>query len=188
MRASYCAAACLVAGVLAETACGAEPGFYFGASIGESDTSIESGAASLYDGTDSGYKIHGGWRLRDWLAVEVSYVDLGSIKLQQNLPDVSSFEIEQVGYDVSGVLLWPIGSFDLFAKAGLIRSESDHVTSTPTGVVESDDDDTDFSWGVGAQWWLGRFGARVEYQRFAISNGEAFDRPELLAIGFSWTF
>src|SRR5262245_2491749 len=60
----------------------AEHGGYVGAAVGEMQT--DDVDDTVYDGDDGGFKLVGGWRLLDWLAVEGSYFDLGKISWRQD--------------------------------------------------------------------------------------------------------
>ena len=57
-----------------------------------------------------------------------------------------------------------IAAFDLFAKAGVVRSSQQVVNAG------DDDDDTDFAVGGGAQFRLGKLAVRLDYDRYGISN------------------
>ena len=181
-------AACALLGLLAGTARAAEDGFYIGAAYGETQTQHKIGLSNVYDDEDSSYKLIGGWRPFDWFALEASYYDLGEVTLERPVPDLSPFRLEQDGYNLFGVFLIELASFDLFAKAGVVQSSADLTTGTIAGPTSSVDHDTDFGWGEGAQVRFRKLALRLEYERFEISNGDSFEPPQNVSFGITWTF
>lgn len=188
MRLLQLAAICVVSGLFAVSGHAAEEGFYVGAAIGETETRHRGGLGDVFDDQDSAFKIIGGWRPVDWFAIEGSYFDLGDVTLFETVPDLSPFRLEQRGYDAFGVFLLEIGTFDLFAKAGIVKSAADLTINTIAGPASSVDHDTDFAWGAGAQAWFGKVAARLEYERLQISNGDGFRPPKMISLGITWTF
>ena len=181
-------AACVLASVLVANAEAAETGFYVGAAFGEAETSDDLGLGNVYDDQDSAYKVLGGWRIMDWFGVEGGYFDLGNVSLQQQVANTSPFLIEQDGWGASTVFFIELASFDLFGKLGFALSSADLTTDTPTGQTSSVDRDTDFTWGVGAQWRFRKLALRLEYERLTISNGDYLESPALISAGMTWTF
>ena len=87
------------------------------------------------------------------------------------------------------MFLIEIASFDLFAKAGVVKSSADLTTSLSGGQQASSvDHDTDFAWGAGAQIRFRKLAARIEYERLEISNGNSFEPPTIVSFGITWTF
>ncbi|HJR69183.1 MAG TPA: outer membrane beta-barrel protein [Gammaproteobacteria bacterium] len=166
----------------------AENGFYVGAARGEMKTRHESAPSDLFDEQDSSFKVIVGWRPVDWFAVEGSYFDLGDVTLQQAVPDLSPFRLEQKGYDAFAVFLVDIAMFDLFLKAGAVKSSADLTTNTIAGQASSVDHDTDFAWGAGAQFRVRKLTTRIEYERLEISNGDNFKPPQVVSVGVTWSF
>jgi len=181
-------AICAIASLLAGTARAAENGFYIGAAGGDTETQLQTGVGDVYDDQDSSFKVIGGWRPFDWFALEGGYFDLGNVTLHEPVPGLAPFRLEQTGYDVFGMFLIELASFDLFAKAGVVMSSADLTTSLPGGQASSVDHDTDFAWGAGAQVRFRKLAARIEYERFEISNGNSFEPPTIISFGITWTF
>ena len=166
----------------------AENGFYIGAASGEMETRDKVGLGDVFDQQDSSFKLIGGWRPVDWFALEGSYFDLGEVTLQQSAPGLQPFRLEQKGYDAFAVFLVDIAMFDLFLKAGAVKSSADLTTSTTAGPASSVDEDTDFAWGAGAQFRVRKLVTRIEYERLEISNGNSFKPPQVISIGLIWSF
>jgi hypothetical protein len=166
----------------------AENGFYVGAARGEAETRHKVGLGDQFDEQDSSFKVIGGWRPVDWFAIEGSYFDLGDVTLYQSVPGLSPFKLEQKGYDAFAVFLIDIAMFDLFVKAGAVKSSADLTTNTIAGQTSSVDHDADFAWGAGAQFRVRKLTTRIEYERLEISNGNSFKPPKVVSVGITWSF
>lgn len=188
MRALHVVAAGGMACFFAAGAHAAENGFYVGAASGEMETRHKVGLGNAYDDQDSSFKVIAGWRPVDWFAIEGSYFDLGDVTLQQSAPGLQPFRLEQKGYDAFAVFLVDIAMFDLFLKAGAVKSSADLTTSTIAGPASSVDHDTDFAWGAGAQFRVRKLVTRIEYERLEISNGNSFKPPKVVSVGVIWSF
>ena len=165
----------------------AEDGIYIGAALGQAVTDDTLGLGEVHDDTGELEKLIVGWRPIDWFAVEASYFDLGAVTLNQTAAG-APFRLEQDGWNVFGMFLWEISAVDLFVKGGVVSSDADLTQSVGSGQASSVDEDTDFGWGVGAQFRFRRLATRIEWERFSISNGDRLERPELLSLGITWTF
>lgn len=189
MRALHVLAAGGMACFFAASGQAAENGFYVGAASGEMQTRHKVGLGDPFDDQDSSFKVIGGWRPVDWFALEGSYFDLGDVTLQQSSPGLQPFRLEQKGYDAFAVFLVDIAMFDLFLKAGAVKSSADLTTSTiEGGQASSVDQDTDFAWGAGAQFRVRKLVTRIEYERLEISNGNNFKPPKVVSVGLIWSF
>ncbi|NIO58404.1 MAG: hypothetical protein GTO33_03400, partial [Acidobacteria bacterium] len=112
-------------------------GFYFGGSVGLSEARdldfapIADGStlSGRTDGTDSGWKLYGGFKVMRFLNAELSYRDHGQAAFTaisdgtgtiyamgpvEGLSDTTAFS-------VSAMVVLPAGRFTLFAKGGLAR-------------------------------------------------------------------
>jgi len=145
-----------------------DSGFYVGAGIGE--FSVDAGG---FDGSDTGFKVFGGYRFIPYLAVEVEYLDGGTV-------EDGGLELDLSGFNLSGVGILPVGEkFSLFAKLGMIFWDAD-----TNGF--GDDSGEDFSWGIGAGYsFTDQFGMQLEYQGFEIEDADTVD---MISLGASWKF
>jgi OOP family OmpA-OmpF porin len=148
----------------------AENGPYIGAGIG--DFGVDVGG---FDGSDTGFKVFGGYRFMDYFAAELEYLDGGTVEDR-------GFEIDVSGWNVSGVGRLPIGDkFNVFAKLGMIFWDADL-----SGIESASDSGEDFSWGIGAGYsFTDQFGMQVEYQGFEIEDTDTVD---MISLGASWQF
>ncbi|MEP7243074.1 MAG: porin family protein [Gammaproteobacteria bacterium] len=190
MKAFKRIAALGIVGLCAATAAHADDsGIYAGFSAGQAKTDFSDDVLNdVFDGKDTAFKIFGGYRILDWVGVEVGYVDLGEITQKGNASGLSRFRLEEAGFDVFGMLYWNIAPVDLFAKAGFIVSQA-HVTANSLfGTFDASGNSTDLAWGVGGQVRFGKLAVRAEYERFDLDAGDGFDSPDMISVGATWTF
>ncbi len=172
-------AALLLAGPVA-LAQGSER-FYVGAGAGASDIDrdateglITSGAV---DGSDSGIKIYGGYRFRPNLALELAYVDLGTLTYSGDFAGmpVTGGKVKASGFNTSLVGIHPLNPrLDLFAKVGLVAWNAKASDVTGGVPFAAKDDGVDLSFGVGADYYFTKkVGARLEWEHFATEPGAA---------------
>jgi hypothetical protein len=173
----------------------ADNGFYFGASVGDVrndddwlDESLDQYSRTM-TGDDRGFKLIGGIRPLDAIAIELDYVDFGTRELAIGVvcpavvgfpcPDRASLDMQAVSASVVG--LWALPLVDLFGRVGVARWESEsEVRFSPA----SEESDTDLVYGVGAQVRVGSFALRVEYERFDWPRGDR----DFASLGFTYTF
>lgn len=143
-------------------------GFYVGAGIG--DFSVDVGG---FDGSDTGFKVFGGYKFMKYVAAELEYIDGGTV-------EDGGLELDVSGFNLSGVGILPIGEkFGLFAKLGMIFWDA-----KARGF--GDDSGEDFSWGIGAGYsFTDQFGMQLEYQGFEIEDTDSVD---MISLSASWTF
>jgi hypothetical protein len=160
--------------ILSGTAIAADNGFYLGASIGQSNVDVSSGVAHA-NGDDTGFKAIAGFRPLDYFAVEVNYVDFGEVSDGQYKAESDALSAYAVGF-------LPVGPIDLFAKAGLVNSDTS-LKGTVNEAFKSDG--TDFTYGVGFQFRLLSLSARIEYEIYDIQDVKDLN---LLSLGLTYTF
>jgi hypothetical protein len=132
---------------------------------------------------DTSWKLLGGVRALDNFAAELNYYDLGS---ERRSIGGQSFRADGKAYGAFAVGLFPlpVAPVDLFAKAGLVRWESNAEAQGPLG-FRFDDKGTEFGWGAGVQARLGSLGGRLEYEHFDVKHT---DGVEALSLSVIWTF
>lgn len=176
MRSSILFAAVLAGlGTLAGSANAADNGFYLGASVGRSNVDIKQGPVRLND-DDTGFKLIAGLRPLDWLGVELNYVDFGKAKN-------STYQAEGNAISAFAVGFLPVGPVDLFAKAGLVNSDTKVKLRGLGDAFKSDG--TDLAYGVGVQFRLLSLSVRAEYEVFDVDH---LDDLNLFSIGATYTF
>jgi hypothetical protein len=151
------AALAVSGGVLAQAATPGVPAFYLGAEVGQGEAADED---------DFGYKFLGGYQFHRNFAGEIGY----GVLLDKDNAEVTALEFVGVG-------LWPLGNnFNLLGKLGVASWEIDSRGRSTDG--------TDLTWGVGAQFDMGRnLGLRATWQRY-----EADEEIDFLNLGLLWKF
>jgi OmpA-OmpF porin, OOP family len=192
MRALHWTAALGIAGLLSAPVNAADTGIYAGLSVGQVRTDLPSGLDDVFDDQDTAFKLVGGWRILEWLGVEVSYVDLGEITQTGDQPFLSDFRLELAGFNAFGVLYYDIAMVDLFAKGGLMQTQAHTTAFQSFGPflqrIDFSDNTTDLAWGVGAQARFGSLAVRLEYERFELDTSQGIEAPQMISLGATWTF
>lgn len=167
-------AICLFAPALPALA--ADNGFYLGGSVGQANIEVEDVTVSGedFDADDTGYKLIAGFRPLDWLGLEASYVNFGE---PEDTLLGNSVEVEGDGISAFAVGFLAAGPVDLFAKVGLLSWDS--------RIVGANEDGTDLTYGVGAQFRLLSLGVRAEYEIFDVDD---VDDLNMISIGVTYTF
>lgn len=155
----------------------AAEGFYMGASAGAMKYDVCGDLAGLgstsCDDKDTGWKLFGGYEFNANFALEGAWVDLG--KVSASGPGGSA-SAESDGFAVVAKGTLPLGDqFGIFAKAGFF------LWDVAGGGLAAgiDDNGTDLTYGVGAQYMLtDQFGIVAEWERYD-SGGDA----DLLSLG-----
>ena len=174
---SLALAACLAAPGVAFAA---DNGFYLGLAAADvsSDYAAASVSASGAD-DDSGFKAIVGFRPLDAFAIEANYVDMGETRVPISFPP-STLLIDSEAISVSALGLIPLAFVDLYGRLGVTRWESEAslfgASQKATG--------TDPTYGAGAQFRVGSFALRLEYERLDFDD----DSADLVSVGFTYTF
>jgi hypothetical protein len=155
-------------------------GLYLGAAIGQAGIK-DNINTETFDVNDAAYKAFVGWRFKVPvvnLAVEGAYTDFG--KPSQTV-GAQRVETKLHGPSVAGLVILPLGPFDLYGKGGAINWSAD----TTIGGAMTSKSGTDAFYGVGAGLNLGPFGLRAEYERFQIKD---IDRVDLFSLSALFQF
>jgi hypothetical protein len=163
----------------------ADNGFYAGLATSdvESDYTLGLGASGTTD-DDRGFKGIVGFRPLDNFAIEANYVDLGETRVPLSIvcimaPCPTEARIDTQALSVSAVALLPLPLVDLYARVGYAKWEYER-----TMFAARDRDGSDPTYGAGAQFRLGSFALRLEYEQFDFDDESA----DLVSIGFTYTF
>ena len=154
----------------------AASGLYLGAGLGQSSVKADLSGQTL-DATDTAYKAFVGYRFNMIpiidLAVEGGYTDFGKPSQTINNTNVQ-FKLH--GYNAAGLLIFPLGPFDLYGKVGMLRWTADSGSST-TG--------TDPFYGLGAAFYFWKIGVRAEAEQYKIKDT---DRVMLYSVSALFQF
>ena len=144
-----------------------QPGFYAGVGIGNASAEDD---VSGFDGSDTGFKLFGGYSFNDNFAVELAYLDGGA-------PDDRfgniNVELEVSGLNASAVGRLPVSNtVSLFGKLGFASYDVEATASSGGLSASEDDSDTALSYGVGASIGVAdRFEVRVEWEAIDVDDG-----------------
>jgi len=149
--------------------------FYFGAGITSNKLNDIVVQGTAFPDLNSGsWKVFAGFRPISAFAVEADYFDLGSNTVEgactaccmQACRGLFQSDAQVFAAYGLGFLPIPVPFLDFYGKAGLARSKLN------TKIFESATSSrgTEFGWGVGVQAHISMFGARLEYEQFAIPN------------------
>ncbi len=196
MRMQYLAKIAIagLAMVLPYTVNAASNDWYVGIGLGQSENKTRlsklggTGFIGTVDNEDSTWKLFGGYRLWDeYVAVEVSYVDLGATTAtgtSGGLASTGTHELETFTIGAAGYI--PItDSFGVLIHLGFSRNAS--KLNTTVGGTSAFAGATDFEpyGGFGAQYDFSKtIGGRAEFQRFVV-DGYAVN---LLSAGIFYRF
>ncbi len=138
--------------------------YYFGFGVGVpgSDEDCNDHGYDC-DGSDTSFKIYGGKRLHENLAVEISYQDLGKIRDSEGTM-VTTAESEGLNLSLHAII--PVGDVGYFyGKAGYMFWDTEY-TRIDNGVEHIDDDGGDFTYGIGFAFEFNQnYDLRIEYER-----------------------
>ena len=142
------------------------------------------------DEDNEGFKLLAGWRPRHWLAIEATYMDLGSQRISLAVtcpgPGCPLRKAEDSrALSLTGLALFRTGPVELFARAGFARwtrkSVVDRAFDDP---LASSQDEEVFTYGAGLQYPLRRIAIRLEYETLGKDDLEM----SLASLGITWSF
>ena len=202
MRVSACALLLLLAGA----AHAEDQGFYFGLSLGLAQYDFgppegEFGSVTQLwppedDDQSQAFGLSAGYRINRYLAVEASYVNLGTLEATRRVtfsPHPGGSAITDVKLETTGPALTAFGilpvsdSWELFVRAGMLFADSERTTGF--GDAHSFNSEAPIL-GLGVQYdWKGPWSARLELQRsFGIGGGDASNEADVDAILLTGVF
>jgi OOP family OmpA-OmpF porin len=152
-----------------------QQGAYIGGGIGDFSTEIDS---VNFDESDTAYKLFGGWRFNQFFAVQVDYLDLGSM---DGVVGAQTLSVDTDGYAARLEGTLPISFVELFATAGMVFSSVDGDLGS-TQLFDESDSDPVYSVGVGFEV-AERLILRLEYE---IIDIESFDDAEAYWLTVAW--
>lgn len=149
------------------SAVAAEAGGYFGASIGETDAGL--GVSDFNDGSiisgdvddsDTGWKLFGGYRFNENVALEGGLYNLGEVTFNGTSNGAGflfaagpvSADVEADGFFAAVVGTIPFNKFSVFGQIGFHSWDADVKLTDSSGSFSGDDDGTDPLYGVGVAY------------------------------------
>ena len=150
------------------------------------------------DDQGTGWTLSAGYRINRYLAVEASYVNLGTLSATDTIdfPPVLGIgslsfhrELETAGPALTAFGMLPLSdSWHLYARAGMLFADTDLTTSINGNSNTSSFDSDVTTLGAGAQYdWGGHWSARLEFQRaFEVGGDEVASEADVdsISLGF----
>jgi hypothetical protein len=172
-----------IAGIVCLSFTGAFAKAYVGASAGRSSTEFDEGPGDSFSGSDTSFKLLGGYRVIKFFAVEADYRDLGS--QSDTVAPGQELVFDTKAFDLFAVGVVPIGkAFEVFGKAGYSIWDADlSMTGTING--SGSEDGSDLAYGVGAAYSFNKFALRLEYEQFDIAD---VDNVSMASFGAEFRF
>jgi hypothetical protein len=176
-------------------------GLYIGGAIGQSRVmeaaetacacDLDPGIviAERFDKTHLAFQVAVGARPIPLLGAEFDYIDFGKPRGEANtFPESASIN----GVAAFGVLYLPVPVVDIYLKGGVARLNSTLKFSycgpcacdICLNFIQLNRTNTSGAGGIGAQYKLGSWAVRTEYERFNAAGGN----PSLLSAGVTWSF
>jgi OmpA-OmpF porin, OOP family len=176
-------------------------GFYLGAGVGYSTVRSDDPAYGLpgyFNDHQTAWKVIGGIRPLPIVGAEVEYIDFGHPDHDFGASGYANYGLDSHPRAAAlfgvGYLPLPVPFFDVFAKAGIARLQTDVTTvsgCTPSTTCLSqpvfyrqNETDNRFAYGVGVQSKAWGFAFRAEYERISSQFGD----PDALTVSATWTF
>ena len=175
---------------LSPTLASAQPhnvkGGYIGGSLGQTELDVSSEDQTFIsnnggkiDETDTGFKVFGGYRVNNYVAIEGFYADFGEASIEVN-GNKATMGSDSLGISVVGVI--PVTErFELFGKVGL--HAWDVELESNVGVF-SNEDGTDTMFGFGAAYTINQVSIRAEYEGYTVENEDI----SMMSVGIAYKF
>lgn len=164
-------------------------GPYIGVTIGDTDIEDEYNHDTHNDSDitnndfeETASSVYAGYRFHQFIAAEVSYMDLGEAEY-----DILSYHQE---YDFSAITFAVLGfvplaeNFELFGKLGMQRVEVE-----ASGYYDGDDDETGLLYGAGISYSMNdSVSFRASYEKIEIKAGDVDMDPSIYSLGVQYNF
>jgi opacity protein-like surface antigen len=166
-------------------------GFYLGGGVGQFNAQIDDvdevdDTIEGWDEDDTAYKLFAGFRLNQFLAFELDYINLG----EPSGAVVPGFNVDASvdGFAPYVVGTIPLGDwFEVYGRLGYYFYDATvGVEDGVNGRLEFDEESEDLVWGGGIGANIGeRLNLRLEYERFDL---QGVDDADSLWLTAAWKF
>jgi len=150
-------------------------GFYVGLGVGNASVQDRVGNGELghvnFNGDDTSFKVLAGYMFIPWLGLELAYHDFGSPN--DTLKNIGAKAEVEDATAWSGELIaqLPLGPVDIFAKGGIVSYDAKIKVRGEEGNFQDSPDGEEAILGAGAQFNIGPFAIRGEYEYLDIVDG-----------------
>jgi OOP family OmpA-OmpF porin len=147
-----------------------DSGFYLGGTVGYSQfKDVCKNLLIPCDDTDTSWRAFGGYQLNRNFMFEVGYAEFGDVTGAGDLQGTgpATYTREVYSFDFSGVVAIPLaGEISLLARLGAYRARTVEHQAGAFGTLDTGHTNTGFTYGLGAEFMLWKFGVRAEWQRY----------------------
>ena len=169
----------------------ANSGFYLGGGIGQFNAQIDDidqvdNTVDGWDEDDTAYKFFGGYRMNNFLAFELAYINLG--EPSGRVVPGRNVDASVDGFAPYVVGTFPIGKwFEVYGRLGYYFYDATvGVEDEIDGRAEFDEESEDLVYGAGIGANIGeRLNVRFEYERFDL---QGVDDADSLWLTAAWKF
>ena len=166
-------------------------GFYLGGGVGQFNAQIDDvdevdNTVDNWDEDDTAYKFFGGYRMNNFLAFELDYINLGE-------PSGAVVPGRNVDASIDGFAPYVVGTiplgnwFEVYGRLGYFFYDANvGVEDELDNRVEFDEESEDLVYGAGVGAKIGeRLNVRFEYERFDL---QGVDDADSLWLTAAWKF
>jgi len=183
-----------------------DQGLYIGGSIGQSRANDVGGCSDIFDivnscsvkTTDTGWRLFAGYQINQSVAIEGSYLDLGTFTISGSgriagtpvFANASGSD-KATGFSLDAVGTLPINAqFGLIGRIGVFAWTLDASATASGGGISASASDkptgTSLDYGVGVKYDLdGNIGIRGEFQRFTKIGNDTTGKSDIDLISAS---
>jgi opacity protein-like surface antigen len=152
------------------------------------------------DNEGTAWAVSGGYRFNRYLAVEASYVNLGTLEATHRLSTLSSpgggtltfqRELETTGPALAAFGILPLTeSWELYVRAGILFADSELTTRFNGSARSTSFDSEPTTLGAGAQFdWADHWSARLEFQRsFDVGGDDVASEADVDGVSLSFLY
>ncbi|BAU47503.1 flagellar motor protein MotB [Sulfurifustis variabilis] len=160
-------------------------------------------SSSSDDGTDTSVKLFLGYRFNRYFGIEGAFVDLGDFDASASATDAAfgdtltvRTELDFFAFSFAGLAHLPVSrSFSVYGKFGFYAWDLDltervRLPGFATSTARASDDGSDFVYGAGLEWDIGRqFAVRAEWERYnEVGEGSLAGEDDIDVVGVSGLF
>ena len=166
-------------------------GWYIGGGVGQFNAQIDDvddvdGTVDEWDEDDTAYKFFAGYRMNNFLAFELDYINLG--EPSGTVVPGANLDASVDGFAPYVVASFPLGQwFEVYGRLGYFFYDATlGVENELDGRVEFDEESEDLVYGAGVGANIGeRLNVRFEYERFDL---QGVDDADSLWLTAAWRF
>lgn len=149
--------------------------FYAGLGIGQTTVTDDSIG---FDGTDTSFKVFGGYSVNKYLSIEAAYLNAGE---PDDVVFGSNVSVEGTTFNAAVLGAIPLNqSFSLYGRLGVIFWDAE----ASAGGFSQDDNGNDLAYGIGAAFNAGPAKVRLEWEAADLDGTDL----RVLSLAAAWSF